>query len=90
MQHAAMACCAPGRPAALLDGLERVSALSRVARAQLFPQLLEARAADLLDGRATGFDECAKGLGDIARIRGMLEDSPYAAVLDVAFPKVVT
>ena len=43
------------------------------------------RIAETLDGRP-GFEEARRGFGDIRRLRGCLDVSPYQNVLDHAFP----
>ena len=83
-ERLSMVLAAPGHPPCLFDGLERVATLSQLARTSLFPAILEARIADLLDG-SKGFDEARRGFGDVHRLAPLLEVSPYAASLDVAF-----
>ena len=85
-----MALGASGRPAGLLDGLERLARLSPAARTHVFPRLLEASIENLLEGKVArdptlAFDEVKRGMGDIARLRDCLAISPYKAVLDGAF-----
>ena len=84
-ERLAMALAAPGRPAHMLDGLDRLAMHSGAARRLLFPSLLDARINDLLDGRSD-FASAERGFGDIQRLRGMLEMSPYSTCLDAAFP----
>ena len=81
-----MAIAAPGRPAALLDGLDHLSAASPTCRRTVCPVLLAAAKTALLDARQPSFGAATKGFAEIGRLRGMLDVSPYAAALDAAFP----
>ena len=71
-------------PLELHDSLRRLAALSGVVRSAIIPALLEDRKQATLAARS--FEGAARTMSDIAVLRTLTEESPYAPDLDRAFP----
>lgn len=85
---AAAARC-PAEPAGqrLHDGLRLLAAASDVARAEVVPALMEARALELVTGRHD-FLLVGGVLGDVDRLKALAAHSPYRGAMVKAFPSL--
>lgn len=68
----------------LHDGLDHLASFSPVAREHFFPSLLDKRAAAFASERPS-FASVARCHSDLAKLRGLLQSSPYSRALQAAF-----
>ena len=69
----------------VLDGIERLAETSLAARSVILPTVLDGLKASLLSARPT-FDHTSRKLREMARLKGLLLQSPYQPAFATAWP----